>query len=234
MNGDFTFVVRHRAAPQGSKDLRTNKLGGKYMAESSANVKPFRTAVRRAALGPDGLPLAQFRGPVLVGIVFEFKQAKSNTDPYPTGQNIGDIDKLTRAVLDALTQADVIEDDSYVVGWLGTGAPSKIWGPEDRVTVTVRSVVSLTSSIVDFAEQVGRPLDAWQRVVLDEVVRVPARNPFEQVDLSKLPPGAIDRTMLGYPALDAPAEAACCNTVDHKSCLMMGTENCPCPNHCPA
>lgn len=31
------------------------------------------------------------------------------------------------------------------------------------------------------------------------------------------------------------AEAAqCCNTVDHKSCLMMGSDNCPCPRHCPA
>lgn len=234
MNGDFTFAVRHRAAPQGSKDLRTKANGAKYMKESSDRVKPFRVAIRRAACGADGRPMVRFTGPVLVGIVFEFKRAQSNVDDYPTGRNIGDIDKLTRAVLDGLTQADVIEDDSYVVGWLGTGEPSKIWGPEDRVTVTVRSVVSLTSSIVDFAEQVGRPLDAWQRVVLDEVVRVPARNPFEQVDLSKLPPGTIDRTMLGYPALDAPAEAACCNTVDHKSCLMMGTENCPCPNHCPA
>lgn len=29
-------------------------------------------------------------------------------------------------------------------------------------------------------------------------------------------------------------EPQCCNIVDHKSCLMMGADNCSCPKHCPA
>jgi Holliday junction resolvase RusA-like endonuclease len=162
---EFIFAVQHRAAPQGSKDLRTKADGSKYMAESSAGVKPFRTAVRRAALNADR---PQFLGPVLVGIVFEFKQAKSNEDPYPTGRNIGDLDKLTRAVLDALTEAKVIEDDSFVVGWLGTDEPSKLWGDRDQVIITVRPVPVPTLS--DFVEKhFDVELMPWQKVVLDEV-----------------------------------------------------------------
>lgn len=217
MTPPFTFVVRHRAAPQGSKDLQTNSRGSKYMTESSKAVKPFRTAVKRAALGPDGRPMAKFSGPVAVTLMFEFRRAKSNTDPYPTGQNIGDLDKLTRAVFDALTQAGVIEDDSDIIV---IERASKIWGPMDLVTVTVREAVSAADAIADFAEQVGSPIEPWQRVFIDEIVqaRKHVQNPFEAVDLS-------------YPAL---IENQCCNTVDHKSCLMMGTDNCPCPDHCTA
>lgn len=195
---EFTFAVQHRAAPQGSKDIMTKSDGAKYLKESSAGVKPFRTAVRRAALNADR---PQFFGPVLVGIVFEFKQARSNQDPFPTGRNIGDLDKLTRAVLDALVEAKVIEDDSFVVGWLGTDEPSKIWGPRDQVVITVRPVPvpllsgqGVTADLVIIDE-----LMPWQKSVLDKVV--PAR---------------------------------CCNTVDHKSCLMFGADNCPCPDHCTA
>lgn len=149
MTPPFTFVVRHRAAPQGSKDLRTNSRGGKYMTESSAGVKPFRTALRRAALGPDGLTMAKFTGAVVVSIAFEFKQAKSNTDPYPTGKNIGDVDKLTRAVLDGLVAAQVIEDDSLVINLRDV---TKRWGAEDRAIITVSSAEEeRAQSIVAFS-----------------------------------------------------------------------------------
>lgn len=137
MRDDFTFSVRHRAAPQGSKTLDTGKGGKPFMRESSHGVAPFRQAVKKAALGPDGLPRATFKGEVVVGpIEFVFRQAKSNQDDSPTGQNIGDIDKLTRAVLDALTMSGVIEDDRYVIALKDV---AKYWGDEDRVTITVRS-----------------------------------------------------------------------------------------------
>lgn len=227
----FTFVVRHRASPQGSKDLRTNSHGGKYMAESSAGVKPFRTAVRRAALGADGRPMARFEGPVLVGIVFEFKRATSNQDDYPTGRNIGDLDKLTRAVLDALTQSGVIEDDAFVVGWLGADEPSKLWGPEDRVIITVRKAPPPRSTLVqDFTEQVGRPLEPWQRVMLDEVRRIGNAKMAELVDM----PIPVPRSFIAanpFETSTAPP-SVCCNSVDHKSCRMFGANGCPCPMHC--
>ena len=172
----FVFAVRHRAAPQGSKDLRTKANGAKYMKESSDRVRPFRNAVRLAALGVDGLPRAKFTGPVAVSIEFEFLRAPSNTDDFPVGQNIGDLDKLTRAVLDALTQAEVIEDDKHVVR---LHEITKTWGPEDRVIISVSQhpAPSTTQAIVDFAKQIGQPLAAWQEYALDNIPKT--RNPFE-------------------------------------------------------
>jgi len=35
------------------------------------------------------------------------------------------------------------------------------------------------------------------------------------------------------PYLPEPDAPSCCNSVDHKSCLMFGAD-CPCPDHCPA
>jgi crossover junction endodeoxyribonuclease RusA len=220
----FTFVVLGRAAPQGSKALHTKANGQKYMKESSDRVHPWRKKIMLATKGADGRPLAMFGGPVVIDIEFEFVKPKSNTDDYPTAHNIGDGDKLTRAVWDALTQAKVINDDAFCVAWSG----SKHWGPEDRVFITVRRAPPLSlrpvgqaiideisnahqpmeesivgRSIVDFAEQIGVTLDPWQGYLLDEVLQ------------------------------QAPS---CCNPVDHKGCLMFGAENtaCPCPTHCTA
>jgi crossover junction endodeoxyribonuclease RusA len=161
LTGDFTFVVRHRAAPQGSKDLQHGKQGQAYMVESSKAVKPFRAAVKRAALGHDGRPMAVFKGAVKVSIEFEFVRPKSNEDEHATTRStVGDIDKLTRAVLDALTEAGVIEDDRYVV----RVEAAKQWADEDQVFITVQSVASgpavinppsRVSAVVDFAQSIG-------------------------------------------------------------------------------
>lgn len=185
----FTFVVLGRAAPQGSKVLDKGKDGKPFMRESSGGVHPWRKKIVRAAMGSDGRPLATFTGPVEIHIEFEFRRAKSNTDDFPTGRNIGDGDKLTRAVWDALTQAKVIQDDAYCVDWSG----SKRWAEEDRAYITVRNPRGYSpdtfppsndrmrglvdgpmpvprGSVVDFAQQIGVTLEPWQSLVLDEVV----------------------------------------------------------------
>jgi len=150
----FTFVVLCRAAPQGSKILAKGKGGKPFMRESSNGVHPFRVAVRRAAQGADGRPRQSFTGPVSVSIEFEFVQPKSNTDPYPTTKNtVGDIDKLTRAVLDGITEAEVIEDDRFVVDLEHV---TKRWGHEDRAVITVTPVPvgpeTSTMGVVDFSK----------------------------------------------------------------------------------
>lgn len=218
----FTFVVLGRAAPQGSKDLQHGKNGKAYMIESSKAVGPWRKKIMRATMGSDGRPLATFKGPIEIDIEFEFRRAKSNDDDFPTVRTIGDGDKLTRAVWDALTQAGVIEDDAYCVRWSG----SKHYAEEDRTYISVRAarppymrpigpaIVDeiRRPSIVDFASAIGVTLDPWQTFVMDEIVN------HKTADLHSA----------------FPEVPSCCNTVDHKSCLMMGADNCPCPNHCPA
>jgi crossover junction endodeoxyribonuclease RusA len=253
--GAFVFVVQHRAAPQGSKDLQHGKGGKAYMVESSKAVKPFRTAVKRAALGHDGRPMVSFTGAVKVSIEFEFVRPASNQDEHATTKNtVGDIDKLTRAVLDALTEAQVIEDDRFVV----QVEASKWWADEDQVFITVQcatpimmrpvgpAIVSrvrrdndlppLAQSIVDFAQSIGVTVDPWQRYVLDEVVHhnPEAWDPQSGEDPPELPGGVPTFARADGSTFTGPS---CCNTVDHKSCVRFGKEwqgACPCHTHCTA
>lgn len=134
--GAFTFVVQGKAAPQGSKVMTTSSRGKTFMRESSNRLGGWRTAVKRAALDPDGRPGARFDEPVSVDISFEFHQPKSNEDSHPTARHFGDIDKLSRAVLDGLVMAGVIADDSQVVSLTA----SKTFGSADCALITVTRV----------------------------------------------------------------------------------------------
>lgn len=118
----ISFVVPGVPAPQGSK----NQFGG----ESSKRTKPWRADVKAAALaatrGHD-LPLTD---PVAVSVRFRFPRPASH---YGTGRNAGrlkpsaplyamsarcgDLDKLCRAIGDALTDAGVLRDDRLIVAW---------------------------------------------------------------------------------------------------------------------
>lgn len=114
-------------APQGSKRaLGAGRPGGRIrMVESSTRVKPWREDVRQAFLdlrreSADDVstwwhPLA---GPVVVKIVFVMPRTKAmRSKPsadFPMVQK-PDVDKLGRAVLDALTSAGVFADDSQAV-----------------------------------------------------------------------------------------------------------------------
>lgn len=137
---EFVVVVRGDPAPQGSKEIQRGKGGKAWMVESSKRVDPWRKAIVAACLTEDGKPRMTFTGPVAVGVAFMFRQAQSNEDDYPTGRNIGDVDKLIRAVYDALTQAGVIEDDRFVVDVLPT---TKRWSPSHSgARITVQSVAA--------------------------------------------------------------------------------------------
>lgn len=121
-------------APQGSKRF-LGKSGGKgIMVESSKRVAPWRTDIRGAAekaVMPDALDAEGrsllWHGSVLVILTFRFPRPAShfgtgrNADVlkpaaprYPDGTR-NDLDKLARAVLDALTGI-VWADDGHVVG----------------------------------------------------------------------------------------------------------------------
>jgi len=110
------------AAPQGSKSyIGKNKRGRGMMIESCKRVKPWRNAVRVEA---KKVISEIIKEPVHIEIVFWFERPKSHfnskgevkpSEPkYPTKINIGDIDKLCRSTLDALTLS-AISDDSQVV-----------------------------------------------------------------------------------------------------------------------
>lgn len=134
---------------QGSK----RPLGpGRPFIEMNRNLAPWRAdavhylqAAAREQWGPSfGVPLTD---PVRVEATFVYARPKGH---YGTGRNAGrvkdgaptyktsapDLDKLQRALGDALTQAGVVRDDALIVSW----STSKQWGPCSQIIVRVMRV----------------------------------------------------------------------------------------------
>ena len=122
------FTVPGIAAPQGSKKAFRTKGGRIALVESSPNVKPYRASVASAAYAAGAKVL---HGPIFITVVFQFVRPKSHytakgalRDAAPRHVGKPDIDKLCRAVLDALTGI-AYADDSQVVAL----DASKVYGP---------------------------------------------------------------------------------------------------------
>lgn len=102
--------VPGRPAPQGSKRY----LGNGINVESSKAVAPWRADIREHIL-------ARHVGPPLddaVGVKLEFVMPRPASTPKrstPAAVKRPDLDKLIRAVLDAIGSAGVWRDDSQVV-----------------------------------------------------------------------------------------------------------------------
>jgi Holliday junction resolvase RusA-like endonuclease len=118
---DLTVIVRdHRPAPQGSK----RHVGRGRLIEQSKRVTPWRVAVDTAAkqamnarwLAGDGEE--ELSGPLSVEVAFTVRKpasAPKRRVTWPITRDSGDIDKLLRSTLDALTTSGAIADDSMVV-----------------------------------------------------------------------------------------------------------------------
>lgn len=117
---EITFFAEGVPAPQGSK----RHVGGGRLIESSRQVGPWREIVRQAAITAMG-DRPPIDGPVYLVQVFALPRPKSH---YGTGRSSGqikrgaphrppvrpDLDKLARAVGDALTGV-CYHDDAQVV-----------------------------------------------------------------------------------------------------------------------
>ena len=126
---ELRFVVHDLPAPQGSK----KHVGGGRLIESSKYVKPWREAVKHAALAAIAehnaghlVPFVTIDGPVELDIVFTMPRPRAH---YRSGRNAHllrehapawphhkpDLDKLARSTFDALGAAGVFTDDARVV-----------------------------------------------------------------------------------------------------------------------
>lgn len=109
----LSIFVPGAAAPQGSKSFKGMRGGRAILAESSKAVKPWRESVRWSIL-------ESWRGPQMVGAVtveLEFVMPRPVSTPKrstPPAIKRPDIDKLSRACLDAIGSAGVYGDDSQV------------------------------------------------------------------------------------------------------------------------
>lgn len=113
----ITFnVIGMEAATQGSK----RSVGNGILLETNKRLRPWRLLVTDAALATN-YPLTNL--PVSISITFRFLRPKGHYNKsglsqkapaHLTSKQKGDIDKLSRAVLDALT-GSLLLDDSQVV-----------------------------------------------------------------------------------------------------------------------
>jgi Holliday junction resolvase RusA-like endonuclease len=121
---EIEFFAAGTPAPQGSK----RHVGHGIMVESSKGVKPWREAVKWAAIETiAAIPgFAPFTGPVALTVSFYFIRPKSHyrtgklcdqlrPDAPPYKHTTPDLSKLVRSTEDALTDAGVWRDDALVV-----------------------------------------------------------------------------------------------------------------------
>lgn len=108
--------VPGRPAPQGSKRYLGVKGGKGITVESSKAVAPWRADIREAAAKARGDQLAE-TGPMLVTLMFVMPRPTSTPKRRtPAAVKRPDLDKLIRAVLDAVGSAGCVwTDDSQVV-----------------------------------------------------------------------------------------------------------------------
>jgi len=122
MNDGFSYIVYGTAAPQGSK----RHIGNGVMLESSERVRPWRQDVRFAALEKRP-PDWDMTKPMRLLLEFRFSRPqshygtkngvtylKANAPAQPVSARLGDIDKLSRAVLDALTGVAYLDDRQVI------------------------------------------------------------------------------------------------------------------------
>jgi Holliday junction resolvase RusA-like endonuclease len=112
------FRVAFKPAPKGSLAPKGRRGQRVRLVEQVQGSKPFREAValaaRHAVAGRAGYPLV---GPVEVHLVCAFVKPPSYPKRrryWPVTRGTGDLDKLARNVLDALTDAAVVGDDAQV------------------------------------------------------------------------------------------------------------------------
>jgi len=142
-------------APQGSKRLLRSPSGKLATVESSARVAPWRTDVRDAiltALDPSPTrPHPPHTGPVEVNLTFRLRRpaahhtganrtrpVRESAPPYHTGKP--DVDKLARAVLDAIDSTGIVYVDDAQVAVLAVGKLYASPGEPPGVHITVRSL----------------------------------------------------------------------------------------------
>ena len=148
------ITVYGKPITQGSK-IRTRWS----MRDSNGDtLDPWRDNVRSMAIKVVEADTGFGTDPVNVNIYFTFPrpnahygtgknagQVKASAPPFPSSHAIGDIDKLVRACLDALTDAGMWKDDSQVVGLLAI----KVWVGSPLALDRPGAVINVTPLLVD-------------------------------------------------------------------------------------
>jgi crossover junction endodeoxyribonuclease RusA len=139
------FRVVGLPVTQGSKRAVLRGARAGLIDANDAKLRPWREAVRAVATDAWGNrpPVA---GPVRVVVLFALHKpasAPKTRRTWPMGARSGDVDKLARAVLDAMTDAGIWRDDAQVVrlevvkdypehlDQMSPGAIVRLWGVDE-------------------------------------------------------------------------------------------------------
>lgn len=155
--GRIAIRVHGLPIPQGSKVA--NHFGHGVRDANATKLTPWRQHVTTTAIDAvryhDHLPLT---GPLKVWVRFTFTRPASH---YRTGRNAhllkdsapafpghscGDVDKLQRAIFDALTDAGVWGDDTQVVDVRAR----KMWAGEDELALDQAGVDIIIEPLTEF------------------------------------------------------------------------------------
>jgi crossover junction endodeoxyribonuclease RusA len=115
MTRTLRIVAHGSPAAQGSKKafIRGKKIALVEMNEKLPGWRAAVEAAARLAAGPTWAPID-----AAVSIRGEIRLRKPKTTKYPDAPaGAPDLDKLQRAIGDALTKSNVIKDDARIVHW---------------------------------------------------------------------------------------------------------------------
>lgn len=140
--GPVTIWVPGRARTKGSLKpvhIRTGAGQCKVVLREDGE---FSVAWKRAMIAAIRAQALCARWPhaVRVDLTFVFEREGGDVSPWPTGHQYGDVDKLERNALDALTQSGLIFDDALVVDGTRRKMFADIDWPEPGVHITVAPV----------------------------------------------------------------------------------------------
>lgn len=137
------FTVVGQPAPKGSMNAMWSPRHGKVISKNdNPRTTPWQQTVTLAAWRARGAT-ATLEGAVAVDIRFYLVRPPSTPKAVtlPIKTRGSDLDKLVRAVLDALTKARIYGDDAQVVAL----SVSKAFG-EPRAEIEVRAVEALVAA----------------------------------------------------------------------------------------
>jgi PCQ3_94 len=132
------FFVRGTPIPQGSKTAIRHGRRARLI-EANKRLKPWRNTLQTAlAAKAEG---RRVPGPFTIYLDFRFTPPQRPRYRDPNGAGIHavkpDVDKLTRAVLDSLTAADIIDDDARCVALTATKNYTDKFHPSPGVRIII-------------------------------------------------------------------------------------------------
>jgi len=134
--------------PKGQPRPRAVSINGSIRMYTPSIVKPWRTSIKVAAINAGVMPAEPIAGPISVNLGFVFERPKSHfrSGKYSHELKPGaiedhikkpDVDNLSKAVLDVLTELKFWQDDSQVTSLLS----SKNFGDNQGCQISISEII---------------------------------------------------------------------------------------------